>query len=258
MNARQQGAASRCLSPEDPAPVIVHNSGAKAPLVLICDHAGRRIPRRLGDLGLNAADLDRHIAWDIGAAGQARRLADLLGAELILQAYSRLVVDCNRDPASPDIAPEISDESAIPANAGLDEAALRARIQDIHSPYHAAIAAALDRNGAETTLVSIHSFTPAMRGFERPWHVGVLHSHDSPASERMLRALGREGGFVVGDNQPYAMDGIDYTIPRHAKARGLDYLELETRQDLIADEAGQQHMALRLAPLIAVALNHPA
>ena len=186
---------------------------------------------------------------------QARRLADLLGAELILQAYSRLVVDCNRDPSSPDIAPEISDESAIPANAGLDEAALKARIQDIHSPYHAAIAAALDRKGAGATLVSIHSFTPEMKGFARPWHVGVLHSHDSPASERMLHELGREGGFVVGDNQPYAMDGIDYTIPRHAKARGLDYLELETRQDLIADEAGQQTMAFRLAPLIGAAVG---
>ena len=224
-------------------------------MVLICDHAGQRIPRRLEDLGLNAADLDRHIAWDVGAAGLARRLADLLGAELILQAYSRLVVDCNRDPSSPDIAPEISDGSVIPANAGLEEAALKARIEAIHTPYHLAIAAALDRSGEKTTLVSVHSFTPSMNGFERPWHVGVLHSHDSPVSERMLRVLGGEDDLVVGDNQPYAMDGIDYTIPRHAKVRGLDYLELEIRQDLIADEAGQERMAFRLAPLIASALG---
>ena len=212
--------------------------------MLICDHAGRRIPLSLDDLGLNAADLDRHIAWDIGAAGLARRIADLAGAELVLQTYSRLVADCNRDPSNPDIAPEISDGIAIPANAGLGEASLKARIEDIHTPYHAAIAAALDRRGAETILVSIHSFTPTMKGFERPWHVGVLHSHDSPASMRMLQALGGQGDLVVGDNQPYAMDGIDYPIPRHAKGRGLDYLELEIRQDLIAEESGQQRMAL--------------
>ena len=253
MNAQQEGAASRCLSPDDPAPVIVHNSGAAAPLVLICDHAGRRIPRRLGDLGLSVADLGRHIAWDIGAAGLARRLADLIGAELTLQAYSRLVVDCNRDPASPDVAPEISDGSAVPGNLGLGGAALRSRIEEIHQPYHAAIAAALDRAVHAATLVSVHSFTPEMQGVARPWHVGVLHTHDSPASDRMLRALAGEGDLVIGDNQPYAMDGVDYTIPRHAKARGLDYLELEIRQDLIQDETGQARMAARLAPLIAAA-----
>jgi predicted N-formylglutamate amidohydrolase len=253
MNAQQEGAASRCLSPDDPSPVIVHNSGARAPLVLICDHAGRRIPRRLGDLGLGVADLERHIAWDIGAAGLARGLADLIGAELVLQAYSRLVADCNRDPSSPDVAPEISDGSLIPGNTGLGHAALRSRIEEIHQPYHAAIAAALDGRQAAATLVSIHSFTPEMGGLARPWHVGVLHAHDSAVSDRMLRALAGEVDLVVGDNQPYAMDGVDYTIPRHAKGRALDYLELEVRQDLIQDEAGQALMASRLAPLIAAA-----
>jgi len=221
-------------------------------MLLICDHAGRRIPLNLGDLGLRVADLERHIAWDIGAAGLARRLADAIGAELILQTYSRLVADCNRDPGSPDIAPEISDGSLVPGNAALDEDALKARIEEIHTPYHAAISAALDLRPA-ATVVSIHSFTPQMNGFARPWHVGVLHTHDSPVSMRMLEALAGDEDLVVGDNQPYAMDGIDYTIPRHAKGRGLDYLELEVRQDLIADEAGQARMAARLAPMIAAA-----
>jgi predicted N-formylglutamate amidohydrolase len=251
MNAQDEGGASRCLSPDDPAPVIVHNSGARGRVLLICDHAGRRIPSRLGGLGLGPADLQRHIAWDIGAAALARRLADMLGAELVLQIYSRLVVDCNRDPASPDIAPAVSDGSAIPGNAGLGEDRLRSRIAEIHAPYHAAIAAALDRAGLDATLVSIHSFTPVMQGFVRPWQVGVLHEHDSAASERMLTALRRQGDLTVGDNQPYAMNGLDYTIPRHAKGRGLDYLELEVRQDLIIEEAGQAMMASRLAPLIA-------
>ena len=251
MNAPDQGAASRVLSPDDPEPVIVHNSGARAPFMSVCDHAGRLIPRALAALGLGQAELERHIAWDIGAAGLARRLAEMTGAELHMQAYSRLVVDCNRSPDDPGIAPETSDGAAIPGNRGLTAAALAARLEAIHAPYHAAIAAALDRRGeARTVLVSIHSFTPEMNGAARPWHVGVLHSHDSPVSDRMLALLQADGGLVIGDNEPYAMDGIDYTVPRHAKARGLDYLELEVRQDLIADADGQARMAAVLAPLI--------
>ena len=251
MNAQDEGAASRVLSPDDPEPVIVHNSGAGAQVLLVCDHAGRRIPGALATLGLGPAELDRHIAWDIGAAGLARRLAELTGAELYMQAYSRLVIDCNRSPADPEIAPEVSDGTAIPGNRGLTQTALTARLAAIHAPYHAAIAAALDRRGAaRTVLVSIHSFTPEMNGAQRPWHVGVLHSHDSPVSERILALLRTERGLVIGDNEPYAMDGVDYTIPRHAKARGLDYLELEVRQDLIADTEGQVRMAGLLTPLI--------
>ena len=254
MNAHDQGAMSRQLSPDDPQPVIAHNAGAPAALLLICDHAGRRIPERLGDLGLAPSDLDRHIAWDIGAAGLARRLADLLDAELLMQVYSRLVADCNRSPDTDGIAPEVSDGTPIPGNRALPSDALSERIAAIHAPYHAAIAAALDRRGSSRTLlVSVHSFTPVMDGFERPWQVGVLHSHDSPASDRALGALARGEGLVVGDNQPYAMDGIDYTIPRHAKARGLDYLELEVRQDLIEAPDGQEHWAGVLAPIIKAA-----
>ncbi len=251
MNAPEEGAASRLLSPDDPAPVIVHNSGARAPILLICDHAGRRIPRRLGNLGLPPGELDRHIAWDIGAAGLARRLADGLGAELVLQAYSRLVADCNRDPGEAAVAPEVSDGASIPGNLGLGPKALADRIAEIHAPYHSAISAALDLKGPRSLVVSVHSFTPVMQGFSRPWHIGVLHSHDSPSSARLLRSLQAQPDLVVGDNQPYAMDGIDYSVPRHAKSRGLDYLELEIRQDLIELEEGQDAVSALLTPLIA-------
>ncbi len=257
MNAQAEGGASRCLSPDDPAPVIVHNPGARAGLLLVCDHAGRLIPQGLGDLGLPPAELVRHIAWDIGAAGLARQLAERLGAELILQAYSRLVVDCNRDPGEAAAAPTFSDETRVLGNEGLSPDALAARIAEIHAPYHACIAAALAAKGPGAVLVSVHSFTPEMQGFRRPWHVGVLHSHDSPASKRLLALLQSEPDLVVGDNQPYAMDGIDYTVPRHAKANGLDYLEIEVRQDLIAQPVGQEAMAVRLAPLIAEAVGSP-
>ncbi len=253
MNADPDPRPSRLLTPGDQPPLIVANPGGPAAILLVCDHAGRAVPQRLGRLGLPDEAFERHIAWDIGAGGLCWKLSEALDAAAARQAYSRLVIDCNRAPGREDLVPPVSDGTVIPANQGLEAADLQARIDEIHAPYHAGIAALLDRrmDQAPPVVVSVHSFTPSMGGVDRPWHVGVLHAHDSPASARMLELLGAEDGLVVGDNQPYAMDGIDYTIPRHAQARGLDYLELEIRQDLISDEAGQARMAALLAPLIA-------
>jgi predicted N-formylglutamate amidohydrolase len=233
----------------DPDPAIVHNPGGAAPYLLIGDHAGRLIPWALGDLGVPAEAMERHIAWDIGVAGLGMRLSELLDAPFVRQAYSRLVIDCNRVEGAADACPETSDGQAIPGNAGLTPAAVAQRRAEIHDPYQGAIAAALDaRPGVR--LLSLHSFTPVMRGFKRPWRVGVLHRNDSPLSRAMLALLRDELGEAAGDNQPYAMDGIDNTVPLHVDARGIDYLELEVRQDLIADEAGQDEMAAFLAGLL--------
>ncbi len=252
MNATTDAMPSRLLSPGDPAPLVVANEGGAGRIVLVCEHAGRAIPAALGQLGLEPADLDRHIAWDIGAGELARLVARALDAPLLAQAYSRLVVDCNRAPEHPDLIVQTADGTAVPGNRGLGPAEVRARLEEIHAPFHGAIAAMLDaRAGARPLLVSIHSFTPRMDGQDRPWHVGVLHLAGSALSERMLGLLEAEGDLVVGRNQPYAMDGTDYTIPRHAIGRGIDYLELEVRQDLIAEQAGRARMAARLAPLLA-------
>ena len=254
MNADPIPKPSRLLAPEDEAPLIVANEGGAAPLLLVCDHAGRAVPRRLGRLGLGPDSFERHIAWDIGAGGLCWRLADALSAAAARQAYSRLVIDCNRGPEHADMIPTVSDGTPIPGNQDLTPQDAAARIGEIYAPYHAGIAALVEQRiagGVRPLMVSVHSFTPSMSGVDRPWHVGVLHAHDSPASARMLALLAAEHGLVVGDNQPYAMDGIDYTIPLHAQARGLDYLELEVRQDLLADEAGQDRMAALLGPLLA-------
>ena len=234
------------------------NPGAGSPFLLLGDHAGRFIPPRLTNLGLPAAELDRHIAWDIGVAAYGERLAALLGATFIRQRVSRLVIDCNRDPARADAFPAVSDGAIIPGNQDLHPAERLARIADIAAPYHAAIAAELDRRaalGRPTTLVSLHSFTPAMEGFARPWRFGVLHAEDSPYSRAVLARLRAEfGEALVGDNQPYRMDEVDFTIPHHAGGRGLDYLELEVRQDLIEEPAGQAEVAAIVARLLPAAL----
>jgi len=210
--------------------------------MLIGDHAGRKIPQGLANLGVGESDLTRHIAWDIGIAALGVRLADRLGAAFVHQLYSRLVIDCNRRPGAPDSIPEVSDGTPIPGNAALDPAEAAARVAMFHAPYQAAIGAELDRRAAEgrsTILVALHSFTPSMRGVDRPWHAGILYDRgDTRFARAMLASLREDRELVVGDNQPYAMDTIDYTIPLHAYPRGLEYAEIEIRQDLLCDQGG--------------------
>jgi predicted N-formylglutamate amidohydrolase len=247
------------LAPNERSVVLALNPGADSPFLLLGDHAGREIPQSLAGLGLPKAELDRHIAWDIGVAACGARLSEALNAPFIRQRFSRLVIDCNRDPARADAIPEVSDGAQIPGNQALSAEARQARISEIAEPYHAAIAAELDARadrGLPTTLISLHSFTPRMNGCDRPWRFGVLHAGNSPYSRAVLARLRTEfGEALVGDNEPYTMDEVDFTIPRHAGGRGLDYLELEVRQDLIADPAGQAEIAAVVARLLPAALS---
>ena len=243
------------LADNEPHPAIVCEGSRDCPIVLVADHAGNAIPRGLGNLGLSAADRVRHIAWDIGIAGVADALAERLGAPLVRQRYSRLAIDCNRDPARADAIPEISDGSAIAGNVGLDDTARRARVGAIHAPYHAAVAAALAGQRQAPIMVALHSFTPVMNGYARPWHAGVLHDRgDTRFSDAVLAGLRATLDAPVGDNEPYAMDGIDFTVPHHCYAAGRPYAEIELRQDLIADTAGQERWADLLADVLTGAL----
>jgi predicted N-formylglutamate amidohydrolase len=246
------------LSPDDPSPFVVTNPGGSSPLLLIGDHAGRAIPAKLGDLGLPPGELSRHIAWDIGVAGLGARLAERLDACFIRQTYSRLVFDCNRRFEDPSAIAEVSDRTPIPANQGLSLAEKQVRLHEIYRPYEAAIAQALDlraKSGCKSLVFSLHSFTPVYQGFVRPWRYGVIHRDDSPLSSAVLSLLQRQFGEAAGDNLPYAMDGTDNTVDVHALPRGLDYLELEVRQDLIADEAGQIEQGEILGTLLTEALQ---
>jgi len=242
--------------------VIVTKSGTSSPFLLLGDHAGREVPLELAELGLAETDLTRHIGWDIGVFALGQRLAQALDATFISQRYSRLVIDCNRDPTRADAMPEISDGTSIPCNLALSQADRTARIAGIFKPYHDCIAAELDARAARgipTIIVSLHSFTPVMQGFQRPWQFGVLHLGGSNFSNAMLAQLRSEVDRPeVGDNEPYQMDGVDFTVPHHAIRRCLEYVELEVRQDLLADEAGQQAVAERLTRVLPAALARDA
>jgi predicted N-formylglutamate amidohydrolase len=251
-------AVSRLLQADEPAPVSLLNPHGEPALLLVCDHAGQRIPRALNGLGIPPSELDRHIGWDIGAAGVTRALAAALAAPAILQLYSRLVIDCNRRPGHPTSIAPVSDGTAIPANEGHPPPWRAQREAEIFAPYHEAIARHLTSHlaaGRRPAVIAIHSFTPVMNGIARPWQAGVLHNHD-PRLAHAVADLLRADGLTVGDNEPYALsDDSDYTIPVHAEQRGLLNLELEIRQDLIATAAQQDDWAALLARVIPAAMS---
>jgi predicted N-formylglutamate amidohydrolase len=245
------------LEPDEPSPVTLHNEAGSSPFFLTCEHAGRLFPRRLGSLGLPEHETFRHIAWDIGIGAVGRRLSRLLDAAVILQTYSRLVIDCNRDPDVPSSIPEISELTEILGNVGLSETDRTARIKAIFRPYHDAIAAALDHRaaaGRQTVLVALHSFTPVFKGVSRPWDVAVLFNRDPRLAHALAELLRAEGDLNVGENEPYRVSDLtDYTVPVHGERRGLPHVEIEIRQDLITDPAGQTAWAARLARLLPAA-----
>jgi predicted N-formylglutamate amidohydrolase len=238
------------LGADEPPPVAELGRHGRSNFVIVVDHAGRRIPERLGDLGLPAAELLRHIAWDIGALGVARRMAATLDAPLVAQNYSRLVIDCNRDPKVTTSIPLVGESIGIPGNIGLSAVEIAARRAEIFDPYHDRVCSLLDERraaGRTTILVAQHSMTDLFKGVRREMHAAVLYNRDRRFAGLVLDALRGEPGLVIGDNQPYFVsDETDYTIPRHGEARGLPHVEIEIRQDLITDEAGQDEWAKRI------------
>ena len=239
------------LTVGDPPPFEVVRPAGSSRFVLTADHAGRRLPRALGDLGVPETELRRHIAWDLGIEALGRALSERLDAFLILQTYSRLVIDPNRPPGSPQSIVTRSERTDIPGNRELSQAAIEARQNELFWPYHHRIADELDQRLAkarEAVLISLHSFTPSYMDEARRWHAGVLYNRDARLAHALRARLEADSTLVIGDNQPYALGDLsDYTVPVHGERRGLPHVEIEVRQDLLADEAGVTAWADRLA-----------
>jgi len=244
-------AGYRLLSPEEPPPVIEERREGRSNFVIAVDHAGRHIPRRLDDLGLPQSELRRHVAWDIGSLAVARATSGALDAPLVAQQYSRLVIDCNRDPMADSSIATQSEWIEIPGNIGLSALEVAARRAEIFDPYHDHLRTLLDARqamGRSTILVTQHTMTDLYKGVRREMHAAVLYNRDRSFAGILLEALRRETGLIIADNQPYFVsDATDYTIPRHAEARGLPYAEIEIRQDLVASASGQAEWGRRLA-----------
>jgi predicted N-formylglutamate amidohydrolase len=239
------------LTRSDAAPVEIERGDRAGTLLFTCEHAGRAVPERLAGLGLAEADLADHIGWDPGALPLARALAARFEAPLVAQPYSRLVIDCNRPRHATDLAPAEADARPVPGNAALAAADLDSRWNEIHRPFHAAVA---ERAARATALVSVHSFAPRRRAdtADRPVHVGVLARRDSPLRARLLAALGAAVAGPVALNAPYEIeDESDYTIPVHAEPAGLPHVLLEVRNDLIAEAAGVARLARAIGDALA-------
>ncbi len=245
------GDPSLLLDAADVPPVHEAGAGGRSPFLLACDHYGRLVPRALGDLGLAAGEFERHIAWDVGIAGVADALSKRLGAHLIAQRYSRLVIDCNRPRKPPARSRASARRPRSPATKGWPPARPRRGGRRSSIPITAA-STRRSAAGCGTTFRPCwwrcHSFTPVYAGVARPWHIGTLYHRDTRLPPLLLKYLRAEGDLVVGDNEPYAVtDDTDYTIPVHGESRGLMNSGIEIRQDLIAAPAGQQQWADRLA-----------
>jgi predicted N-formylglutamate amidohydrolase len=231
---------------------------AGAGILILCDHAENAIPTAFDRLGLDEQDLHRHIAYDLGAAAVAERVAERLGAPAILSRFSRLLIDPKRGLDDPTLLMQITDGLIVPGNVGLDAAALQWRIDTYYTPYHQAIARAVDKAialGKPPVIVSVHSFTQAWKGVHRPWGVGVLWDKDPRLALPLLEALRAIPGIEVGDNVPYSGQLKGDTLYRHGTLRGLAHALVELRQDLILGPEGQSEWAARLATVLRIVLD---
>lgn len=254
-----KGPCGYYLSPDDPAPVTLLNAAGRAAVVITCDHGGDAIPAKLGGLSLDPVDRFRHIAWDIGAWETARRLAELLDAPAVLSNYSRLLIDLNRPLDDLTSIREISDGVLVLGNRNLTPEDRAQRIQTIFEPYHDAVSAAMDKAAqrvAAPVLISVHSFTPVMKGVERPWHIGVLFGPDTRIAKPLIAGLSSNAEICVGTNKPYSgYDLYGYTVEKHAMPKRYPNILLELRQDLIDTLQGAEKwaetVACALAPILA-------
>ena len=232
------------------------NERGRAPILLLCDHASNAVPASVagGSLGLSAAEMERHIAYDIGARGVTLALSELLDAPAVLSRFSRLVIDPNRGEDDPTLVMRLYDGTIVPANRHLTAAEKRARMLAWHRPYHQAIDAQIDAmlaEGRAPALIAIHSYTPQLKGRPlRPWQVGVLWHHDGRLARPLLARLRAEPDLCVGDNQPYSGQLEGDTLSRHGTGRGLAHVLIELRHDGIDTPEGQRLWAARLAPML--------
>ncbi|HXN89504.1 MAG TPA: N-formylglutamate amidohydrolase [Methylocella sp.] len=242
---------------DDPAERI--DGSLAAGVLFLCDHAANALPKAYGTLGLAGEQLDRHIAYDIGAAWITRRLARGFGAPAILARFSRLLIDPNRGVDDPTLVMRLSDGDIIPGNARIGAEEIEFRRAHYWKPYRAAIAATIEamlNKGPPPAVVSIHTFTPSWKARPRPWEVGILWDSDPRFAKPLIAALAKDG-FLVGDNEPYDGALTGDTLEEEVTRRGLAGLLIETRQDLVATNAHAVAFADRLARLLRPVLARP-
>jgi predicted N-formylglutamate amidohydrolase len=241
-------------------PVAIENAGAKSDFLFVCEHASRRLPERLGTLGLSEEALTSHIAWDPWALAVAQLLAEKLDGTLIYQRFSRLAYDCNRPPESEAAMPAVSEVHEVPGNRTMSAAERQARIDEIYRPFHNAVSKFVaDRKatGRRPVFVTMHSFTPIYFGKPRAVELGILHDADSRLADHMLAIAAAETAYDVRRNEPYGpADGVTHSLIEYGVRYGLPNVMIEIRNDLIRNEIGQRVMADYLEGLLARSVDN--
>ena len=232
--------AKRLLTKADPAPFRIENQKGKAQCLIVCDHASNRIPEALGTLGLSKKDREKHIAWDPGTEVIGRYLSEQLDAPAYFSTFSRIVVDVNRGANSPECMRETYDHVPVPGNTNLSRAEKKQRIDEIFNPYHKNLAKQVQRflkKKRVPMIISVHSFTPEMDGYRRPWHIGILWNKEDDIALKLVDNLRAQNPtMIVGENEPYSLKAENLTkntIGTHAESKGLPYVIVEFRQDLV-------------------------
>jgi predicted N-formylglutamate amidohydrolase len=221
--------------------------------IIVCDHASNAIPTEYGNLGLDPLQLERHIAYDIGAEALTRALAKEMAAPAVMSRFSRLLIDPNRGDDDPTLVMKLSDGAVVPGNAKVDDAEVAQRIKRFSAPYHAAVDSMIDRSlaaGVKPILFSIHSFTPVFHDGPRPWHCSVLWERDGRFALPFLAALRAEPDIVTGENEPYAGALKGDSMTRHGLDRGLPHAIVEVRQDLLDDSTDVSAWAQRFSRIL--------
>ncbi len=236
---------------KDPAPVELIGVSAPGPGILICEHGGRHVPCKLDNLGLAASTMDEHIAYDIGAEATARLIANRLSVPLLIQRYSRLVIDCNRPPTAVDSMPALIHGTTVPGNRDLSDVDKQQRVDEIFTPYNNALTALIESIECRWAI-SIHSFTAKLNGKQRPWEIGFLYRQDNKTSTKLASYLqSHYSDLNIGLNQPYTIDDAsDWFVPQHGERLGIQHSLIEIRNDQIQTHEGQLHWAGLIAEAI--------
>ncbi|CAN7163586.1 N-formylglutamate amidohydrolase [Mesorhizobium sp. LjNodule214] len=236
------------------APFDIVEGDRRRGIVLLGDHARRELPEEYGSLGLPAKEFDRHIAYDIGVETVTRELAAMLGVPAVLANFSRLLIDPNRGEDDPTLVRQLYDGTIVPGNYPMAPEERERRLDSFYRPYHdavgAMIASVAQASAKAPFIFSVHSFTPAMQGIERPWHVGILWDRDDRVARPLIDMLAADRSLEVGDNEPYDGALRGDTMFRHAIVNGFAHALIEIRQDLIADGKDAMQWAERLAPIV--------
>ncbi len=248
----------KVIGKAEPKSFRVENAKGRGHAVIVCDHASNRVPKSLDNLGLGKKDLAKHIAWDPGTEIIGKYLSEKLDAPAVYASYSRLVVDLNRGETNKECMRDESDHVHIPGNANLTKADRAQRLKEIFWPYHEAIdktVTSYTKRGVAPMFLSMHSFTPEMDGFKRPWEIGILWNREEKIARKLAANLRSQNpGMTVGENEPYSLKAVNYsknTISTHAESRGIPYVIVEFRQDLVGTKAG----ALKWARIFLSALQ---